>query len=77
MWVPTTYRPDDCPLAEISQPHGRLIDADALLKDNSRKYDMYRRSTGRDTRIDDACYRAIQWTIEDAPTVIPASEDGE
>ena len=31
MWVPTTYRPDDCPLAEISQPHGRLIDADALI----------------------------------------------
>ena len=32
MWVPTTYRPDDCPLAEISQPHGRLIDADKMLR---------------------------------------------
>lgn len=32
MWVPTTYRPDDCPLAEISQPHGRLGDLDKLEK---------------------------------------------
>ena len=32
MWVPTTYRPGDCPLAEISQPHGRLGDLDKLEK---------------------------------------------
>lgn len=57
-------------------PHGRLIDADALLKDDSRKYDMYRGSNGRDTTLDDTCHRAIQWTIEDAPTIIPA-EGGE
>ena len=25
-------RPDWCPLVEIPEPHGRLIDADALLK---------------------------------------------
>ena len=25
-------RPDDCPLVEVSTPHGRLIDADKLLK---------------------------------------------
>ena len=26
------YRPDSCPLVEIPTPHGRLIDADELLK---------------------------------------------
>lgn len=25
------YRPDNCPLAEIPTPHGRLIDADRFL----------------------------------------------
>ena len=55
--------------------HGRLIDADALLKDDSRKYDMYRGANGRDTMLDDVCHRAIQWTIDDAPTIIP--KEGE
>ena len=26
------YRPDNCPLVEIPTPHGRLIDADALME---------------------------------------------
>lgn len=26
-----SYRPDWCPLVEVPTPHGRLIDADALL----------------------------------------------
>ena len=60
------------------RPHGRLIDADALLKDDDRMYKMYRGSNGRDTTLDDACHRAIHWRIEDAPTVIPAdpAEEG-
>ena len=28
-----TTRPSDCPLIEITTPHGRLIDADALMRD--------------------------------------------
>ena len=58
---------------EVS-PHGRLIDADALLADDNRKYDTYRGSNGRDPLLDDARHRAIQWTIEDAPTIIPADD---
>ena len=30
-------RPDWCPLAEIPTPHGRLIDADALIEDLERQ----------------------------------------
>lgn len=30
-------RPDWCPLIEITTPHGRLIDADKLLKDHMLK----------------------------------------
>ena len=30
--VSETYRPKNCPLIEIPTPHGRLIDADALME---------------------------------------------
>ena len=31
--IPFSGRPDWCPLVEVPAPHGRLIDADALLED--------------------------------------------
>ena len=31
--IPFDGRPDWCPLVEVPTPHGRLIDADALLED--------------------------------------------
>lgn len=31
-YVSETYRPKDCPLVKIPTPHGRLIDADALME---------------------------------------------
>ena len=34
-------RPDDCPLIEVSEPHGRLIDADALINDYPRLWSTY------------------------------------
>lgn len=27
-------RPPECPLTEVSEPHGRLIDADAVMRKN-------------------------------------------
>ena len=45
---------------EIPEPHGRLIDADALINDHQRiwsTYDLQR--------------------IANAPTIIPAGEEGE
>lgn len=66
----------DCPLIEVSEPHGRLIDADALLmRINHEVMEAY---------MDGACYGAhpsqeylylLGEIIDDAPTVIPAEED--
>lgn len=51
----------DCPLFPVP-PHGRLIDADALMDEAYQP--------GAYGYVD-----AIQ--IENAPTIIPASEEGE
>ena len=53
--------PDDCPLVEVP-PHGRLIDADALVMENYEQYGA----------IDALALEAIKA----APTVIEA-EEGE
>lgn len=60
-------RPDECPLVEIPT-HGRLIDADALMKSDRMvgKLMMY----GGE-------YVYTQAEIDRAPTIIPASEEGE
>ena len=56
-------RPEDCPLIEVPEPHGRLIDADKLKSywepDHSRYFD--------------ADY--FIHTIDAAQTIIPASEE--
>lgn len=58
-------RPDDCPIVPFPEVHGRLIDADALLRDNpeladcdfiNKKYDI-----------------TLRELIEDAQTVVPAT----
>jgi len=59
----TTNRHPDCPLTEVQEPHGRLIDADALMKRMWEETD---------------CMISVPATfVRDAPTVIPASEEGE
>ena len=58
-------RPDWCPLVEIPEPHGRLIDADALqCKVDDIGLGYYE------------VLGVTEDTIEMAPTVIPR-EDGE
>lgn len=56
----------DCPLVEIP-PHGRLIDADALRDNNSSAIEI-NSPDGTILAIDVAI-------IDDAPTIIPASEE--
>ena len=56
-------RPRKCPLVPVP-PHGRLIDADALLKGCERAATEYA------TRE----YAFSQSAIENAPTIIPAEE---
>lgn len=55
-------RPSDCPLIEVP-PHGRLIDADALLEVFDEGYN-------------DSTWW-FESKVEDAPTVIPSDKDGE
>ena len=65
-WV-NAYTTEDGNAIEVSEPHGRLIDADALpwyLANEPIKYASYEDWE----RLCDA--------IKTAPTVIPASEEG-
>lgn len=55
-------RPDWCPLVEIKTPHGRLIDADALVPDICRDWEG--------GRIPPDYYS--EECIREAPTVIEA-----
>lgn len=66
----------DCPLVEVP-PHGRLIDADALMKMCGMAIDCYDCLNGEHgwcKRSQDAAN--ICEAIEDAPTIIEA-EEGE
>lgn len=58
------HRPDYCPLVPVP-PHGRLIDADALLKPKNQHIDV----------LADEWYVTVR-TIETVPTIIEA-EEGE
>ena len=66
-------RKDDCPLAEIPTPHGRLIDADALMKEIQetckRLYGTDDISTASPT------LSAFKLYIGEAPTIIDAEEE--
>ena len=65
VYAKSTQRPDWCPLIEIPESHGDLIDRDALL-------DMV-----RDVNTDYYC-EVLGVTVEDidsVPTVIERSED--
>ena len=61
-------RDDFCPLVPVPEPHGRLIDADALRDNNSSVIEI-NSPDGTVLAIDVAI-------IDDAPTVIPASTEG-
>lgn len=71
-------KPDWCPIIEVP-PHGRLIDADALMLRIQEYIDEY----GWD--VDEHGFHSEKWcamketemAINDAPTVIPADKDGE
>lgn len=56
-------RADFCPFVEVPTPHGRLIDADKLLRDASRYVDLPPRYEPKFISILD---------VENAPTIIEA-----
>lgn len=67
-------RLENCPLTEVPEPHGRLIDADALEDmemetcDTEDGFITIERVAGRNR---------IRQIVRDAPTIIPASEEAE
>ena len=66
-------RPNWCPLIEVTEPHGRLIDADELIEFIENRYEI----TWKDDYeggIKDACVDILE-KISTMPTVIPASEE--
>ena len=65
-------RQDDCPLVPIP-PHGRLIDADAFIKDECNNCDGACEAILCDCLNCTADYRCeFMKDIADAPTIIPA-----
>ena len=56
------YRPDNCPLVEIPTPHGRLIDADALME---CRLELNHYEELKDGYIPD-------YDLDSAPTIIEA-----
>ena len=62
------HRPDWCPLIPVP-PHGRLIDADAL------KASLVFAESTAEWAV--PALRAVLMVIADAPTIIPAEEEGE
>jgi hypothetical protein len=67
-------RVDDCPLVSVPEPHGRLIDASEKIRvqmydDMTEDYHI------AEMTIDDLLSQG--WVEADAPTIIPASEEGE
>ena len=76
LWTKYSKRNPDCPLIEIPDGHGRLIDADELIKFVELRYDITWDSDNYEGGIKDACTDVL-WKIERLPTVIPADKDGE
>ena len=62
--------PQGCPLVEVKEPHGRLINADKLLK---WLLDEWKLDIDYDGMINEVCEDAID-AIQNAPTVIEAED---
>lgn len=60
----------NCPIIEVPEPHGRLIDADVLCN----RLEIASR-TSHEMR--EAIEYVAKWIVKYVPTVIPASEEVE
>lgn len=64
-------KPINCPLIEVPETHGRLIDADAAAKQGWTISRTYSASPNQ------MVYEVKAMTDEILPTIIPAEEEGE
>ena len=67
-------RPDWCPLVEVPEKHGRLIDVDALIKFVEDRYEITWESDCYEGGIKDACSDILE-KIDTMPTVIEAEDE--
>lgn len=79
-------RPSWCSLIEVPEPHGKLIDADALAKDLNFDVENDQRAldqmdfVGKErehVQFDKDCKQNCMRYLSEAPTIIPASEKEE
>ena len=79
-YAESSTRPDWCPLIEVPEPHGRLGDLDALHKLFEDQWHYLQVLDWNENPTAEANQSGINWCIntmhDDAPTVIPASEEG-
>ena len=72
---------DHCMFQDVPEPHGRLIDADALHKLFEDQWHYLQVLDWNENPTAEAVQSGINWCIntmhDDAPTIIPASEEGE
>lgn len=66
-------RPSWCPLVEIP-PHGRLIDADAMIASIKRQTGFLKIMGGDLATMAEVLEKGILQEIENAPTIIPTDE---
>lgn len=68
-------RPDWCPLVPLSEGHGRLIDADALMEIiRAHDYPL----TAHFNSTDNGMFTlGIQQAVNESPTIVPAEGGGE
>ena len=70
-------RPSDCPLNEVPEPHGRLGDLDALMLIIREYIDEYGELDENGFHSEKWCaMKEAEMVISEAPTIIPASEEG-
>lgn len=66
-------RRDDCPLIELP-PHGRLIDADELIKVFKAHHDLFPEDGGIFELAERDAFQLSIADVVNAPTIIPAEE---
>ena len=67
------HRRDDCPLVEVPK-HGRLIDADAFIKQNEEGFEEPLMQGEDQIGIREIPMDAVSMAIANAPTILEASE---